>query len=149
MNIQTKVTSLGQKAVDLGLAHHYHFEIVGKGPVPDEVTQNLFWTLIPVKYPPRGHDRIKVLTDAGIEIIGYIIAEEPEVVEVQQPTPKVERDFKVTPSIPASEIANVAGAILMGVLTVAGFVLFACLKDPMLIVVLEDDTWVCIESWYS
>ena len=51
MNIQTKDNFLGQKVVELGAAHHYHFEIVGHGPIPEGLTENMFWTLTPVKYP--------------------------------------------------------------------------------------------------
>ena len=134
--------------------------VVGQGDVPLEPFYRDEWWYESVTQestiPAEGLRRIKELKKAGVLTKGIVIAHEAPRLLSAPPTNPHEsvrnRDFTgaQTGEIDVQRILSVIGAVLMSVFTVFGFVLITAIRlDPALIVVLQDDTWLEILTWYE
>jgi hypothetical protein len=147
-------TTLSDRAIAAGLRRHFHFDVVGYGPVPLEPYHQGFYYIEPVSVPPRGLNKITCLRENDIPILGYVVIHEPKVTEEKK---EEVPDFKIKPIVPAGDIsgedvlkvvAGVLGALAVGM----GMMLMIAIQaDPILICILDDPqkTWLRIETWYD
>jgi hypothetical protein len=170
MNTQTNSTKLdlyypreAYEVIELGQRHGMTFEIVGGGLLPMKRVDVDGWWYETLKslanIPSEGLERLVLLKKAGIEIKGLIIAHEiPKPAKTQpqtQPKPSQEPEPAKTDTndnsnlLPnAKEFLAVLGVVLGVIGTVVGFLFLAAAQaDPMLIVVLKDNTWVSVYEW--
>jgi hypothetical protein len=141
-------------AVAAGDQHHMGFKVVGCGEVPHESFYQDEWWYQPVEsestIPSSGLKRLDVLRKAGIKIKGVVIAHEaPRLLNAPKPEPK-NTNHPSTDRGADFDLQRVLGTVLSGLLMVFGiFLLVAIRVDPALIVVLEDDTWLEVMTWYE
>jgi hypothetical protein len=134
----------------------YFYEVVGHGPVPEVQYYQGLYRIEPVKVAPAGHGHRVLPVLEVTPIKGLVVIHDPEVVE---PIPPAKQDLKIAkPSISEPGKGNeilkaagiVAGAIALGTLLAVPLLFLSAMQiDPMLICVLPDDTWVCVDAWYD
>lgn len=138
-----------KRAIDLAYKEHWRFRVVGHGELPKEPSYKNQWWFIPTTTPEKGKDRLDTLRRAGVRFKGIVVAHEAPRMLV---APK-ETDFKVnpSPSIPATNISasDLASGLAMGLSILISVVFQAILLDPALIVILEDNTWLEVMTWYE
>ena len=147
--MKTLISPEAKRAIDLAYKEHWRFRVVGQGEVPTTPSYKDQWWFIPTSDPEHGKDRIEALRRAGVRFKGIVVAHEAPKMLV---SPK-EPDFKInpSPSIPASNTSasDLAGGLVMGLALLISVVFQALLLDPALIVILEDDTWLEVLTWYE
>jgi hypothetical protein len=142
------------KAVAAGDQHHMGFRVVGCGEVPHESFYQDEWWYQPVDsestIPESGLKRLEILKKAGIKIKGAVIAHEaPRLLCAPTPEPETKKHPSTDRGV-EFDLLRVLGAVLSGLLMVLGIFLVAAIRiDPALIVVLEDDTWLEVMTWYE
>lgn len=141
------ISHTAKQAVDLGNRQHWRFRVIGQGEVPTEPSYRDQWWFEPVTETMHGKDRLDALRRAGVRFKGMLIAHEaPRLL-----TAPKDSDFKINPSIPASQSSmdGLAERLAMGLALLVGFAFQAMLSDPALIVILEDQTWLELATWYE
>ncbi len=146
MNTQI-ISYEAKKAIAVGRRNHWRFRVTGQGELPKESAYKNEWWFEPVTDPEYGKERLAALRRAGVRFKGIVIAHEAPRLLV---APK-EPDFKINPSIPASNMStnDLASDLAMGLVLLISVFFQAILLDPALIVVLEDGTWLEVMTWYE
>ncbi len=138
-----------QKAIEIGRRYHYRFRVVGSGEVPEKPFYQGAWYFEPVLEPPVGKNILDLLKRSGVAYKGIVMAHEVSLVEAPAVKENEKTDFKIAlPSIPATDIVEIVAKIAMGMAMVAAFIFLAILRDPAVIIVLEDDTWLETCNYY-
>lgn len=131
-------------------------KVVGWGVPPLESYYQNGWKLEILKpqeestIPSEVKTRLKLLRDGGVGFSQVLIAH-----ELPKPIKRLEIPKEVIQA--ASDILPVLGAILgglvsllgLGVMVVGRVLLFLIALDPVVIVVLDDGTWLEIAKWYD
>jgi hypothetical protein len=154
-----------RQLVTLGRRHFWPFQVLGKGPMPEEPVRLGDWLLVPAQVdstilPGRACNRIRSIYAAGIRPLGFVLVHEaPRWLKAPVET-KVNPPFQ--PMMPSSSQASpqstsaVTDAIGKGASALAS-VLFpmillffaAAMIDPILVAVTKEGYWVEIDRWYT
>lgn len=137
-----------QKAIEVGSQYHYRFRVVGSGELPEKPFYQGAWWFEPVLEPPVGKNILDLLEQSGVAYKGIVVAHEVSLVEAPAVEEKQKTEIAL-PSIPANEITEIVGAIAMGIFAVVGFIFLAILKDPAVIVILDDGVWLEVCNYYE
>jgi len=128
------------------------FEVIGYGELVKSPCQIGNWWIMPAqdyqgKVPPDIQKKLFEFLSQGIEVQGFLIAEDIQVIEAKREQEEKRKE--------ASEkaVENSLGA-LVTVFSVIGigllyFLSALCAYDPMLIAVLKDGRWVCLGTWFD
>ena len=101
--------------------------------------------------PTEVMTRLNILRGSGVQVRQILIAhEDPKIQPKALKIPKevIDAAFQVLPILGSilSALASVLGALVM---VTGQVVLFFLMLDPVVIVVLEDKTWLEIAKWYD
>jgi len=149
---------LAVKAIAEGRKRHMVFGVRGQGEIPEEPFYKDEWWYEILKSEfttVYGMDRVEMLKKKGFKVKELIIAHEaPKLLveplqENEENTPKRDESYPDM-SFDVSGALEAITKVLGVVLAVIGFILITAIRlDPALIVVLEDDTWLEVASWYD
>lgn len=132
------------------------YETVGSGPIPKQSCQiGEWWVMTPEIYfeefngkiPPHIQKRLFEFLASGVEVQGFLIAEDIEVVEAKR---KREEEKKKAQKKAVETGLGAVVTIASGLVIGAVFLLTAlCANDPMLICVSKSGEWICIGTWFD
>lgn len=131
--------------------------IVGYGNPPSEPYYQNGWKLEVLQsestIPAEVRTRLNILKDSGVKVCHILVAHQEKKEPKRLETPKeVEKVVEVV-----SEVLPVVADVLVALMTIVGAVFIITAKiflsivlyDPVVIVVLEDGTWLEIAKWYD
>ncbi len=172
----TLCSPVAQRIIEEGRRKHYHFETVAHAEVPTQEEQiGNFWIRKVDKAElaaiSKGSLKKVELIERWDKIKAILVADEisnrlPEPAEIEELTPHLGEPTRVHQahprSIETSDSVDTAGEVLkavaitagvlavvaMPVLALAGVVFMAALKDPAIIVITSDNTWILCDNWY-
>ena len=151
--------------MNLGDRRGWDCAVLGRAPLPTNAFQLGEWWIVPAHQdtsviPPRAMQRIQTLFEVGIRPKGFVIVHE---------APKILTGPVEEPAEPARQLPDLKTAgkdLAIGAVGLAGFGLLlvaaaaaaaiaipaallagAVMIDPILIAVMEDDTWIEIDRW--
>lgn len=165
------------QALALGKRHGWDFVALGQAPLPGTALHLGHWLVVPAEedsspLPERTLTRIQALYAAGLRPKGFVVVHEaprllPASIAEQSPanltistqSPAQRQLRKLLHYLPLAlgvGVLAIIGATLLAVVLALGsaFVvigLFAGLVyaiDPILIAVMDDDTWLEIDRWW-
>lgn len=133
------------------------YEVIGQGEMPTSPMQIGEWWVIPAelyegKIPKEVQQKMFTLINSGVEIEGFLIAEDMRVIEEkkkQKEKIKKAKDeaLKVTGGLALAALA--LPVITLG-LGMAAFLSMLWAFDPLLICVTKgEQKWVCLGEWFD
>ena len=152
--------------MNLGDRRGWNCAVLGQAPMPTSAFQLGEWWVVPAhedtsKIPSRAMQRIQTIFEVGIRPKGFVIVHEaPKIL-----TGPVEEPAKPSRQLP--DLKTAGKDLAIGAVGLAGFALLlvsavaaaaaiaipaallagAVMIDPILIAVMEDDTWIEIDRW--
>jgi len=146
--MKTLISYQASQAIQVGRKNHWRFRVVGQGDIPPKPFYRDQWVFEPqTTIPDIGQDRINALRASGMRFKGFLVAHEaPSVLS----SPKVAQNAnqakqQVTEILPERTIGFIAELVVIFL----QMFFYAILLDPALIVVLEDETWLEVMTWYE
>jgi hypothetical protein len=132
------------------------YDVVGSGEMPTEPVQVGMWWVVPAdqypkKIPKEATQRLFEFLKTGTPCIGFVIADDMAKIEYEREQEKKKQELTkkiVTVGAISAAAPLILPVIGMG-LGLAAMVFGLCAYDPMLIAVLEDRRWVCLDSWFD
>lgn len=132
------------------------YEVVGCGEMPTQPVQIGEWWVVPAelyqgKVPKEAQQKLFALLNRGVKIKGLVIADDLKKVEYKREQEKKKKELANKAALAGAGVLAaplVLPVIVIG-LGLATFLFALCSFDPMLIAVLEDGRWVCLETWYD
>ena len=141
------------KALKVGLDNHGFYTVLPPlGELEKPIVMN-HWRFVPRDqddtYIPKEADRqVMALKKNGIlirqEIVGHDLVEEKKKQErIEQTRNRIQKGAEVLRGL-----AMIGGFLAVGFIRLAvSIIALAITADPILIVVLEDGTWLCVAEW--
>lgn len=145
-----------RKVLDVGTRNHWGFRVIGTGEPPAEPVRIGKWVVHMLDgKPEHGQDRIEEIRRAGVPIKAVVIAHErPLLLSAQNDEYMAGKS--ISPSAPGrtlQEDADLFGAVLgtaaAGTVLFLGLMASALACDPALFVVLSDNSWILVSTWYE
>ena len=154
-----------QQLMRLANKEGWMFPVIGQAPMLDQPLRMGDWFLVPAQMdttpiPERTMQRIQAIFDAGIRPLGFVLVHEAPMHLKAPPVPRRQRNFDLKKlrkiggaviglGLMTGSLIAAAGIILAGGLLIlpAGIITALVLVDPILVVVMPDNTWVEIDRW--
>ena len=147
------------RAVSIGREHHGHYTVMPRIGVIDEPKVFNGWGFGDIKMddseiPKEAERHVQILRDNGIVILQVIVGH--NLVEEAEKEKKIEAYREKLEQI--GKVGSGAAVAALGLLTwlasaaatlILGLITLVLAVDPVLIVVLEDGTWLCVAEWDS
>ena len=141
------ISDQARKAIHIGYDNHWRFRVVGKGEIPKGPIYKDEWVLVPVIAPEMGKERLNALQASGIRFKGFVIAHEaPRLLSTPASIPK-KANFTSDSILP--DAGTLVSHLVAGLIFCFSLLFQAVLLDPALIVILEDETWLEVMTWYE
>lgn len=149
-----KKTTVVNKACKIGQENFGDYKVMPRIGVIDEPREQGPWHFLPLEMddseiPKEAWRHVELLRKHGIPILQVIVGH--NVQEEEEKRQKMEAYKKTAEKIVALVATLAIGFLVTMASTTAtvglGFVGLLAAIDPILIVVLEDGTWLCVAEW--
>ncbi|MBK8903127.1 MAG: hypothetical protein IPM53_18210 [Anaerolineaceae bacterium] len=141
---------------NLGRENHGHYTVMPRIGVITEPMEVNGWKFLPLEMddsviPREAWKHVELLRDNGViikqVIVGHNLIEEEEKRQKMEACKKTaEKVVSFVATLAVGFMTAIAGA---GAMLALGFVGLLVAIDPILVVVLEDGTWLCVAEWDS
>jgi len=155
-----------RQVLNLGQRNGWDFQVMGVAELPQRPVHLENWVIIPAQedhtpVPPRTLQRIQSIYAAGLRPQGFVVVHEaprqltapgrqtPVRNNGSAPQPRNEVRGRESSSLVLGGIAAVIGTLLEILVTIVfpALMLGLVALDPIVIAVMEDNTWVEIDRW--
>ena len=137
---KTALSTMAIQLLALGKANGWHFQNLGKAPIPSDPIHVDGWVLIPAEQdthplPNRTKHRIKAVFASGIRPQAWVLIHEAPAL---LPAPHQRKA--------SGTLAQVFGLFTLGSL-LSMLVMAAAVVDPILVAITTDGEWIEIDRW--
>jgi hypothetical protein len=154
-----------QQLMRLAKKEGWMFPVIGQAPMLDQPLRLGDWLLVPAQedttpIPERTMQRIQAIFDAGIRPQGFVLVHEAPMLLKATTVPHRQHNFDLKKlrkiggaaiglGLMTGSLIAAVGIVLVGGLLIlpAGLITALVLVDPILVVVMPDNTWVEIDRW--